>query len=464
MFYAPVAWIHRQCLELCLLVVFLFSSIQTGTLNVLDPGGNTAVIRMDAVEYYGYLPAAFIHHDLSFSFLKKPHIPGFSYNYWVKSHSTGRMNTRMTIGYSMIMVPGFFTGHAIARVTGAPADGFSVPYQFGIWLWTQFLVIYSLILLNRLMTMFQLPLHLRCVTVVLLPLATNLLNYMSFEPGMTHAGNFSLCAMLLYCTAFWYQNQKFRHLAGAALSLSLITLIRPTDFILLAIPLFTGLGKKKDFSERLHLWFRQRKQIVLAICLFLIPFVFQIAYWKWATGNWFYDGYAEQHFFWTRWLVPEYLFSFRKGWLLYTPVMLLAMAGLFHISLRERGYSLPIVIVLIVSIWIHSCWWSWWFGGSFGARSMIDFYPLLALPLCFCLQWIMNRNKAIRYTGAGIVLFLLHLNVFQTRQYQGGLLHWDGMTKQAYKAIFLKDNPPTGYTEMLDPADADRAMRGEMVR
>jgi hypothetical protein len=62
----------------------------------------------------------------------------------------------------------------------------------------------------------------------------------------------------------------------------------------------------------------------------------------------------------------------------------------------------------------------------------------------------------------GILLVtLLCLNQFQMVQYRTSLLHWDGMTKEAYKAIFLKRNPPKGYDKMIQKPDYERAQKGD---
>jgi hypothetical protein len=51
--------------------------------------------------------------------------------------------------------------------------------------------------------------------------------------------------------------------------------------------------------------------------------------------------------------------------------------------------------------------------------------------------------------------------MYQTRQYRTGLIHWDGMTKQSYWAIFLKNKYPPYYDNMIQQPDYEAAMRGE---
>ncbi len=452
----------------CLLItlaVITFSYTQT-TLErkALDPTNPTYLVKMDAIEYYGYLPAFIIYHDGGFGFLDKPFPPGYISNFWVKPHPTKRYTTRMTLGYAIMVSPGFIAGHLLAKATGAVQDGFTTPYLFGVWVWTLFLLIVAFFLIYKSMGIFHVNEYLRCATLLLLALGTNLLNYATFEACMTHSVNFFLCSLLLYASLKWYQTFRWKYAGFIGFSLGFITLIRPTDFILILIPICLGITQFSDFKNRLQQWRNHYRHVLLAIGVGAIPFIIQLIYWKWATGHFLYYGYEGEKFFFNHWLLPEYLFSYRKGWLLYTPIMLFALAGIFNKILRRNGYSWPVFLVILITVWLHSCWWCWWFGGSFGARSMIDFYPLLALPLAISLQYISQLKTGLRLVFICIIFFFCKLNLNQTGQYQGGLLHWDSMTKKAYWAIFFKSNPPKDFDKMLSPTDAEKAKKGEVFR
>ena len=63
-----------------------------------------------------------------------------------------------------------------------------------------------------------------------------------------------------------------------------------------------------------------------------------------------------------------------------------------------------------------------------------------------------------------MIFLLFGLNLFQTRQAQEGIIHYDSMTWEAYKKGFLKLAPtiqPYEIDPYLKHPDYDAARRGE---
>ena len=48
---------------------------------------------------------------------------------------------------------------------------------------------------------------------------------------------------------------------------------------------------------------------------------------------------------------------------------------------RKNPWFLSALIMLPFIIYLFSSWWCWWFGGGFGMRPMIDYYPLFIIPI-----------------------------------------------------------------------------------
>ena len=94
---------------------------------------NNNVITWDIREYYAYLPATFIYNDPSFSFLDtmKGNNKG---NLICGKSPIGKYVGRVSIGMAVAYAPFFFLSDAIANISGAPRDGFSQPYQWGIYI------------------------------------------------------------------------------------------------------------------------------------------------------------------------------------------------------------------------------------------------------------------------------------------------------------------------------------------
>jgi hypothetical protein len=171
------------------------------------------------------------------------------------------------------------------------------------------------------------------------------------------------------------------------------------------------------------------------------------------------------------------LFSYRKGWFVYTPVMIFSIIGLFFILKHKTNvFKTSIVIYLIINIYMLSCWWCWWYGGGFGMRSLIQAYVLLAIPLAAFYQYVFSlefKKQTFVFITRGLTVFLLStflcLNIIQTYQYDHPadhrLLHYDAMSKAAYWRIFgkfsLRDDDYAKLQQEFAPIDYKAAQKGE---
>jgi hypothetical protein len=111
----------------------------------------------------------------------------------------------------------------------------------------------------------------------------------------------------------------------------------------------------------------------------------------------------------------------------------MSLLGLYKMYIRKNPWFIPILIMLPVIVYLFSSWWCWWFGGGFGMRPMIDYYPLLIIPLGEILRTkIFYKKYIISFILGGFV----SLNLFQTLQKRNGVIHWDSMSKESYWAFF----------------------------
>jgi hypothetical protein len=87
------------------------------------------VVHNDIISYYSYLPALFIHNDLSFSYVDDDpkFFAGKFYNYYTED---GRRYQKMTLGLSVLYSPFFMLGHLTAWLSNAEMNGYSTPYMF----------------------------------------------------------------------------------------------------------------------------------------------------------------------------------------------------------------------------------------------------------------------------------------------------------------------------------------------
>ena len=100
---------------------------------------------------------------------------------------------------------------------------------------------------------------------------------------------------------------------------------------------------------------------------------------------------------------------------------------------NKNEWGLPIIITLIATVYLFSSWWCWWFGGGFGMRPMIDYYPLLIIPI----GELLNQKLALLKNGVlTFIIVGISFNLFQTLQRRNLVIHWDSMSKNSYWAFF----------------------------
>ena len=187
----------------------------------------------------------------------------------------------------------------------------------------------------------------------------------------------------------------------------------------------------------------------------------QLSYWKFSTGNWLHYSYGEERFYFLKPHIIEGLFSYRKGWLLYTPLMALAIAGFAFLKNKVPELFYPILLFTVLNIYIVFSWWCWWYGGSFSARALVESYALLSVPLAATVERLWNSGRISRIVSGVVIVFFIYLNLFQSRQYRISLLHYESTSKELYWAAFLTYEIPANYEELLDPIDSEKAFRGE---
>ena len=185
----------------------------------------------------------------------------------------------------------------------------------------------------------------------------------------------------------------------------------------------------------------------------------QLIYWKELTGNYFYFSYKEERFYFNNPHILDGLFSYRKGWLLYSPIMTLSVFGLFVMRNKAKDFKIGIITTFFISIYVFFSWWTWWFGGSFGSRPMIDLYAMLALPFAASIDFF-RMNKKRLYIFIPIAAFFFFLGVFQNWQYQQGLIHFDGNTKKSYWKNFLQVTMNKTWWDDIAQPDYDAAVLG----
>ena len=419
-----------------------------------------SVIRSDIISYYAYLPATFVEKDYKMRFIDDE-TKSHSGVYWPERTPNGGLVVKTSMGLSMMYAPFFFVAHSISEKLGYEANGFTTPYAFAlvfsciVYLFIGFLFLRKVLLKHFSDVVVALAL-------IVVGTGTNLYWYATVEAPMSHGYSFALFCVFLFLTEQWYTNQKWKTSIFLGLVFGLITLIRPTNGLIVILFLFYNIIKQKDIIERIKLLWQSYKKIIVIILCTLVIWIPQILYWKTITGEWFYYSYGSgERFFFNDSKMFGALFSFRKGWLIYTPVMVFSIIGMGLLWKMNRKYFYPILIFFICNLYVVSSWWCWWYGGGFGMRSLIESYAILTIPLAACLTWVSKQKIVLKMCLSMFVLFFYCQSLFHNMQYYYGAIHWDSMTKKAYFDSFWRIRPSDKFHSLLIEPDYEAAKNGD---
>jgi len=416
------------------------------------------VIVNDGIVYYEYLPAAFIFNDLSFSFVNDLPVD-FDGNIWVEANKeTGVKLPKTSIGLSYMFSPFFFLGHLTASLTGFTTYGYSEPYALFLCIGIWFYVFLALFYLRKIL-LFYFSDGVTTLTLFSVILATNLFYYTTISATMSHAYSFCLFVLFIYHTIKWHKFKNWQTALFLGSIIGLITIIRPTNALLAIVFILFEVVGLVSLKAKVALLWKYKTQIILIIVTASLAWVPQIIYWKYATGHYFYFSYGEERFYFNNPHILDGLFSYRKGWLLYTPIMAFALLGIGFLFKLKKEWAIPILIFTGLNIYVAYSWWCWWYGGSFGSRPMIESYALMAIPLATFYTWLEQKHHLLRYLSIFIIVLATALNLFQTQQTKT-CLHWDGMTKESYWSNFTSLGYPEGIDDMIQSPDYEKAVKG----
>lgn len=224
----------------------------------------------------------------------------------------------------------------------------------------------------------------------------------------------------------------------------MIVLIRPVNGVaIFAVPFIAGSwpALRNGFMLiRSHLLRFGISALIGMALLFL-----QLLVWKISVGHWFADSYAGEAYDFTNAHIYNVLFSWRKGFFIYTPLMILAVVGVF--TIKNWFARVSFIIFFVMNVWFVASWQLWSYGGSYGMRPMIDTYAVMAIPLAFFLNG--NKSKLLQAAKWLAAILLMVYNLIQVYQYAIGVLPYDEMTWAKYKKIFFETS--RHYSCIYDP-------------
>lgn len=326
----------------------------------------------DGTYYYAWLRSVVIDKDINFA----NDYAAFGADQLLTAK--GFLGNIYSIGPALLWSAQFLWIHRLVN-----GNGFALPYQLTTGLTSVFCALFGLILLYGTLAKFFSKTT-AALTVTAIAFATNLFFYGSLDSVNSHALSFFAASLFL---ALATQPNTQPLLLGA--SVGLLALIRPQDalFGMLLLP-------------RVN-----RKTIVPMATGAILAFLPQLLAWQMLYGKFWVSPYLARGYGFN-FLQPhlvEVLFSPRSGLMLWTPVIAVALVGLFLKGLPKFLNRWFILLLIFLQLYLVASWTTWWQGASYGGRMFISLLPLLSLGLAT----VFTRLRSLHMKSTAIVLSVI---------------------------------------------------------
>ncbi len=403
---------------LILILTLLFANLQINKRSD-SPTDKCFNICGDARGYYAWLPAIFIYRDLNFHFFETVEmtsspcgaqcgIPIQDYRYTFN----GKAIDKYYPGVSCMMLPMFLVAHMATKwFTAYPADGYS-PLYFKIMglssiVWFCMGMLIFLSVLSKL----QLNTLQKTLTILFIIFGSNAMYYTVDAPLYSHIYSFALIAAFLHSALCLKESITARQIVWLSFLTGFIFMARPVN---LSIVLILPFLLQRQIPAFTAYFSEQKTRTVQLLPVFIMPVVLFTLY-KISIGRFFLYSYGKEGFDFLHPHILQFLFSYDNSILLYTPLLLVPV--LFAVTMYKNDHKhliIGVIVTIVATIYIHSSWWAWSYGFSFGARTMLDFLPVsgiliglslkeaklkkyFTLPvyiLCCCLTMLLYQQKS----------------------------------------------------------------------
>ncbi|MBN2174795.1 MAG: hypothetical protein JW731_11735 [Bacteroidales bacterium] len=405
------------------------------------------VINSDGKAYYGYLTAIFIYGDLDYHFVED-----YEQKYYPADGSAfkefrydfrGEIVNKGFPGLALLWLPFFLVAHLLTLLLGFPPDGYSIIYQYAIGLSALFYLWLGFKFLIHLLIRFQATDQQAAFIGLIIAFGTNIIYYAIVEPSMGHIYSFALLTGFLLFTLKAFHEPRIRWYVLATVFFSILLIMRPTNMIFILLVFFLA-GNFTGLKKQLRIFITNPKTLFYTLLSAFIILIIPLLLWKVQTGYFFVYSYGVEGFNFGHPQILKVLFSYNRGWFLYTPVALISLFGFFRLFKINAFQGSVLLILLVIHIYITSSWWVWHYASKFSQRVFIDMYAIIVLLLLFLFQGL-NSQKILRYSIKALIIILVFFNLFQFYQqykwvfpndYITGKIYWDSFGKLTRTATF----------------------------
>ncbi|MCX6306530.1 MAG: hypothetical protein NT040_16320 [Bacteroidetes bacterium] len=425
------------------------------------------VINSDGKGYYAYLPAVFIYSDFQFRFVEQYEAQYYPANRSVfkefRNDAGDRKVNKYFPGMAILWLPFFLFGHLMAWLEMFPRDGYSLPYQYSIALSALLFLWLGARWLQQLIRRFGSNDRTAAFITVAVTLGTNLIFFTVVEPSMTHVYSFALITGFVLTTFKLFHDYQPKWFVKSLLLATLIFLIRPTNMLILMLVPFIA-GDRKILSRVSGQVLADRRTLIRGAIQALLLLAVPIVLWYLQTGKPIVYTYGDEKLNFLHPHMLNILFSFNRGWFVYTPVALVSILGFAWLYRQNRFRFYWLAGFLLLFIYVVSCWWVWYYASKCGQRVFIDIYVVVALLLLFLFNYLKTGTRKRLFSA--ILVLLISLNLVQFYQHAKWIFPPYNITGAIYRGsffsltqkarVYIPDESIAGRTSMKNDMETDQ--------
>jgi hypothetical protein len=312
------------------------------------------------------------------------------------------------LGMTLSYLPFFALAHVVAIISDQPADGYSPPYQVAVQLSSLVFIIIGLIFLHRILKILF-PAYIATIAIICICFGSNMFYFLNMAGGSAHLVGFMLLSLFVYYTVQWHQDRDLRTSVILGIIGGLLALVRPADLWIFIFFALYEIRSGRSFTYKLKLYRRHIGQLSLIAIMTAGFYLFQLLVCRLGCESDCCVPQASE-----KSLPLSSLLGFRPSIFIYTPVLLFSVGGFFALGAYLKKFLLPCLAFFIVYMTAAFIWWNSPHSGSFGYRTLVDIYPVLALPFCALLFKMLNLGPIFRRLLYILIIVFISLNMWQT--------------------------------------------------
>jgi hypothetical protein len=388
-------------------------------------------IRGDGVGYYAIARSLLIEHRLDFSkdwidgntSFRMGHLDPDGRIDPTEYTATGHLKNHFSVGPAILWSPFLIITHCGVVLFDSlgghvAADGFSRPYVIAMALATALYGFLALWISFRLAQEYV-PERWAFLGTLAIWFASSLPVYMYFNPSWSHAHSAFTVALFVW---YWHRTRAARSngqwailgaLGGLMMNVYYVNALVLLFPLLETLTAFWGARRTAGPARVVPLLFNNILFAIVVFIAFLPTFVTK----KIIYGSYLNFGYTE-HWDWASPAVLKVSFSSEHGLFSWTPIVILAVGGLFLLRKYDKALAFYSIAVFAAYLYTIGCYENWAGLSSFGNRFFISLTSLFILGLATVFDsleraWTQRRAAVVAsLSTAAFILWNLGL-IFQ---------------------------------------------------